>query len=287
MAEDRGEIGGESAESPGGETANGQAAVPEAAVPATVPIAGSAVTGPEVADLMASVKSLRRAARLARHAYAFPLVLFGLLTLAATPFYLQPAVPKNGIWIITTGSGQPSLPWLGGSAGPLGHDYLGYYWLVALVGGLLLTMYWYRYHARRAGLSTQVRGYLVTLGVLTGLAVALPVLAQFPSFGWLSVLWPGDLTVRGTFPFLIIAAALGVLAWAERSLGLGVIAAIYAGTALLASLYDIENLLFRLGWNPSSGEWLTNLPNVLLPALVLLAAGTVAFLAKRRQRRLA
>jgi len=247
---------------------------------------GSDASGGEPADLLSSLNRLRDAARSARHAYAFPLVLFGLLTLAATPFYLQPAVPSTRIWVIQLGGPQPRLPLLGGSSGPLGHDYLGYYWLVALVGGLLLTMYWYRYHARKVGLSTQARGYLITLGVLTGLAVVLPVLARFPGFGWLAVLWPGDLTVRGTFPFLIIAAALCVLAWAERSIALGVIAVIYAGTALLASLYDIENLLFRLGWNPSGSQWqLTSLPNVLLPALVLLAAGIGVIVAQRRQRR--
>ena len=67
-----------------------------------------------------------------------------------------------------------------------------------------------------------------------------------------------------------------------------VVAAIYTGTALLASLYNIENVLFRLGWNPAPDQWqLTSLPNVLLPALVLLAAGRAAFVAQRRTRRMA
>ncbi|HUC56258.1 MAG TPA: hypothetical protein VMA95_02575 [Streptosporangiaceae bacterium] len=271
MAEDRGETGGELEEPEKPSAGPGEAAVP-------------------VADLLASLRRLRLAARSVRHAYAFPLVLFGLLTLAAMPFYLQSPAPSGGIQILAVRGGQPQFPLLSGSAGPLGsnYNYLGYYWLVALTGGLLATMYWYRYHARKVGLSTEARGYLVTLGVLTGLAVVLPVLSRFPAFGWLSVLWPGDLMIRGTFPFLIIAAALCVLAWAERSLALGAIAAIYLGTALLASLYDIENVLFRLGWNPSPGQWrLTSLPNVLLPALVLLVAGTGVFIAQRRQRRAA
>jgi hypothetical protein len=90
---------------------------------------------------------------------------------------------------------------------------------------------------------------------------------------------------RGTFPFVIIAAGLWALAWAERSPALAGIAAAYTGTALLASLYDIENLLFRLGWNPAPGqEDLASLPNVLLPALVLLAAGAGAFAVQRRRR---
>jgi len=89
--------------------------------------------------------------------------------------------------------------------------------------------------------------------------------------------------VRGTFPFVIIAAGLWVLSWAERSRGLAVIAAIYTAAALLSSLYNIENVLFRLGWNPPRSDWsLTSLPNVLLPALVLLATGAGAFAVQRR-----
>lgn len=239
------------------------------------------------AGLLAEMKALRRRARTERHAYWFPLVLFGLLTCASVPFYVLPAEPGTGSG---SASGRPSLPILGGY-GFLIHGDLGYYWLAALLGGLLLTLLWYRWNARRVGLATPARGYLVTTAVLAILALVIPPLSQVRSPHWLSwlqhlnVLWPGDLTVRGTFPFLIIAAGLWVLAWAERSRALTVIAAVYTATALLASLYDIENLLFRLGWNPSGNDVrLTSLPNVLLPALVLLAAGAGTFAAQRRHR---
>ena len=42
------------------------------------------------AALLAEMKALRRRARTARHAYWFPLVLFGLLTCASVPFYVLP-----------------------------------------------------------------------------------------------------------------------------------------------------------------------------------------------------
>ena len=74
---------------------------------------------------------------------------------------------------------------------------------------------------------------------------------------------------------------------AERSRALAVIALAYTGAALLSSLYNMENLVFRLGWNPgrSAFAWeLTALPNVLLPAAVLLAGGCGAFLAQRARR---
>jgi hypothetical protein len=44
-------------------------------------------------------------------------------------------------------------------------------------------------------------------------------------------------------------------------------------------------VLFRFGWNPGPGQLdLTSLPNVLLPALVLLAAGAGARAVQRRHR---
>ena len=58
---------------------------------------------------------------------------------------------------------------------------------------------------------------------------------------------------------------------------------VYTSVALLVSLYNVANILFRLGWNPGNGDVpLTVLPGVLLPAAVLLVAGAVAFVTQRR-----
>jgi hypothetical protein len=41
----------------------------------------------------------------------------------------------------------------------------------------------------------------------------------------------------------------------------------------------------RLGWTPTRSQWsLTTLPNILLPALVLLVSGAVAYLVQRRRQ---
>ena len=239
-------------------------------------------------DLLGEMKALRRRARAARHAYWFPLVLFGLLTCAAAPFYLQPALPSGSG---TAAQPGPTLPILGGFTGFTTQRFLGWYWLAALLGGLLLTLLWYRRNALRVGLQTPARGYVVTVAVLTVAALVIPLLSAVTSPSWLAwlrylgVLWPGDLVLRGTFPFVIIAAGLWALAWAERSRALAAIAAVYSAVALLSSLYNVENLLFRLGWNPAGQAWrLTSLPNVLLPALVLLAAGAGAFAVQRRRQ---
>jgi hypothetical protein len=248
----------------------------------------------EPAELLGELAVVRRRTRSARHAYWFPLVLFGLLTCAAAPLYVSAAEPPYASAaipraIVSSSQGGEPLVLSGVSIGGSGF-YLGWYWLVALVGGYLLTLLWYRWHARRAGVQTPARGYLVTGVVLTALAVVIPPLsARAHQLQWLWLVLPGDMWIRGTFAFLIIAVGLWVLARAERSVALVITAAVYTGAALLASLYNVENILFRLGWNPGNADLsLTVLPGVLLPAAVLLiagaVAGAVAFVARRRIR---
>jgi len=239
---------------------------------------GDALT-PE--ELLSDLARLRREARAARHAYWFPLVLFGLLTCGAAPLYVAAAAPPPTSGTYAAGAG-PTL--LGGTPFGAGGFYIGWYWVIALVGGYLLTLLWYRRHAGRAGVRTPARGYLITGVVLTAVALVIPPLTRWVpglALAWLPF---GDVWIRGTLAFLIIAIGLWVLARAERSRALAVIALVYTGAALLSSLYNVENIVFRLGWNPgrSAFAWqLTALPNVLLPAAILLAAGCAAFLVQR------
>ena len=243
---------------------------------------GQAARPEDPAGLLDEMQALRRRARTARHAYWFPLVLFGLLTCLAAPFYVQWGNPGPG----AVSSGGVPFAMLGGFGGTTTQRFLGYYWLAALLFGLLLTLLWYRWNARRVGLQTPARGYITTTAVLAVLALVIPPLSEVNGLHFLFVLWPGDLIVRGTFPFVIIAVGLWVLARAERSRALCVIAAVYTGAALLSALYNDENVLFRLGWDPAGWQWrLTTLPNVLVPAFVLLIAGAGAFAAQRRQAR--
>jgi hypothetical protein len=238
----------------------------------------SADVPPEQAGLLAEMRALRGRARAARHAYWFPLVVFGMLTCTSIPFYIQP----QG----NTGS-SGALPYLGGFS-PFASHAVAYYWLSALVGGLVITQVWYLWHARRVGLQTPSSAYLATTFALTVMAASIPLLAQIRSprslrfLGQLQRLYPGDLTIRGTFPFVLIAAGLLVLAWAERSRVLTAIAVLYAGSAVLSSLYDVENLTQRLGWNPSPSD--QALPNILLPGLLLLVTGTVTVAVQRLRK---
>ncbi len=234
--------------------------------------------------LLADLARLRRQTRAVRHGYWFPLVLFGLLTCGAAPLYVAAAAPRDTSGAYATGRGPLLLSgFLPGGDG----FYIGWYWAVALTGGYLLTVAWYRWHARRAGVATPARGYLITGVVLTVLVLVIPPLTMVvPALSWIWLPF-GDVWIRGTLALLIIAAGLWILARAERSRALAVIALVYTGTALLSSLYNVENIVFRLGWNPgrSAFAWqLTALPNVLLPAAILLVAGCAAFLVQRTRR---
>jgi hypothetical protein len=246
--------------------------------------AGGADPAGEPGRLLADLAGLRRRTRAVRHGYWFPLVLFGLLTCGAAPLYVAAARPRVTSGAYATDRG-PVL--LSGSLPGGDGFYIGWYWAAALVGGYLLTVVWYRWHARRAGVATPARGYLITGVVLTVLVLAIPPLTMRAHVLWLVWLPFGDVWIRGTLAFLIIAIGLWVLARAERSRALAAIALVYTAAALLSSLYNVENIVFRLGWNPgrSAFAWqLTALPNVLLPAAILLVAGCAAFLVQRTRK---
>jgi hypothetical protein len=186
------------------------------------------------ASLLSDLGRLRKQARSARHAYWLPLLLFGLVIGASSPFYLvtQPSQSDPVIW---TESGT-----LAALSGMFDENpaALAIYWLLTIGAGLYITWLWYRRHGRRVGLMTPARGFVIA-GVIVGVLVIV-------------------------LPALLLGAA------------------IFTGTALLASLYNIENILYRLGWSPAIR--FSTLPNILLPALVLLISGACAYALQRRRR---
>jgi hypothetical protein len=258
----------------------GSARLPE---PADAPGPGSeagAVPPPEARPapapevLLGELARLRRRTRSARHAYWLPLVLYGVLICLAAPLYVQSAASDRPGVFAPPGP-QIQVAGLGGAA----DGYIAIYWLFALVAGCWLTALWYRRRGRRAGLLTSARGFIIVGVVVTSAVILLSVVPPAAE------LWPADLVIRGTFPLFVIAIGLMALAWAERSWALVVTAVVFTGAAFLANLYDVENILFRLGWNPGLVQLdLTVLPNTLLPAAVLLVAGLCAFPAQRPRR---
>lgn len=243
---------------------------------ATAGSAGSADPG----ELLGEMRAIRRRARLARHAYWFPLVLFGLLTLASVPFYIRRYPVGGGVFRIGSGLRVLQSRFLGGPGFFELAEGTAYYWLGAMLLGITATVLWYRWRGNRIGLRTPARGYLITGLALLALALLVPVVSGRSVR--LPLLWPGDYVISDLFPLVLIGLGLFVLAWSERSTGLAAIAAGYFAIALVANLYILNNVLSRLHWylDPAA----VALPNVVLPALVLLLTGAGAWVVQRRYR---
>jgi hypothetical protein len=266
-------------------------------------------------DEMARLKTRTRADR---HAYAPPVLLFGVLVLPAP------------LWA---------------SGGPARFGFPGFrfgtplelYWLVVVVGGFLATAGWYLYRGRSRGVRTPIGAYLVVglVGVVA-ISFGMPVVESLayrvarspyarPSFTVpvviiATVVLGGLLWLRSTLtdraarglvtaaavlsglvalaaldlrfapyrpyaPLVTIALGLVGLAWLERSRLLGVISGLFAASALLANLYNMQNVFFHLGvFARYEGEATQAFTNTLLPGLILVVGGVVAWFHERGAR---
>lgn len=155
-------------------------------------------------ELLGAMKVLRHQVRAARHGYWFPLALFGVLTCASIPFYVRPA-PVAGPGGVTIVSAATSWPLLGGDPVLAGSGGLAFYWMAALLGGLLPQL-WYWWHAQRVGVATRARAYFVTMAALTVNIVA--------RLGW--SLPPADQSVPNVLLPALVLAAGAAAAFAVR-----------------------------------------------------------------------
>jgi hypothetical protein len=224
--------------------------------------------------LLRHLDGLRRTARRDRHAYALPLLFFGVLTLAAAPLYIDDAGPDA----LRASHNDPALAALGGDLLDFS-EALGWYWLAALIAGYFGTLWWYRRHAVKVGVQSPTRTYLKAglAGLAGGLALG-PVLQWLATQAWSPVSDPARLVLRpvyallylGLVPILVIAVGLLVLARLERSRLLALTAALLLVALALAPVYvntaPFGDTFPRLGY----------LPTVLLPAAILLGSGFTA-----------
>jgi hypothetical protein len=164
-------------------------------------------------------------------------------------------------------------------------EWIPMYWSIALAIGFLGSVLYYRHRGRTTGVEGRIWpaalvGLLTFVAMLTSSSTALrsSLLGRF--FGWFPVL---ILEGRGLEPLVFISAGLVVLAALERSRSLAGFAALFLAVSLTANLYDVENMVFRLGWNLPAGAGY--LPNVLFPGLVLLIGGTALWWADHRALR--
>jgi hypothetical protein len=236
------------------------------------------------AQLLHEMHALRDRTSVAGRGYWLPLLLFGALICGSLPFYERLPQPRPGL------AGPPA-------PGPcqamvnhpchvsvgVGHltvvTALGYYWQVAIPAGVVLTVLWYRWRGNRVGLRTPARGFLITGLVLGELVLLAPLLA-----GQSSSLIRLMHDTHQAGPLVIIAVLLWILAWAERSLALAIIVAFYLAVALVVTQFNNDGLAG--GTTGAADLTLTALRLLgLLPALILLAAGSGAWLSQQLHRR--
>ena len=212
-----------------------------------------------------------------------PLVMFGLLTLAAAPLFWT-TTPRctngeNACAFVQNG-GPLGNPFVKGPVGWGIGRWISVYWLVAVPLGYFATVLYYRHRARRTGVAGRIWP-----AVAVGLALLALMVGSFATRGIvLGVPVPVFLLEgRGLEPLLVIGIGLGVLARLEHNRGLVVFAVLFLALALLANLYNIENEVSRLGWNLPVGAM--NLPNLVVPGLFLLVGGAGFWWADHRMLR--
>lgn len=188
------------------------------------------------ARLLADMDRLRADAREDRRAYAFPLVLFGVLILASplvyVPQYWSQEALEQGITVDPGPFPQFFPLWGAFIRYP---ELIGWYWAVTVAGGLWLTSWWYRRRARLRGVETDVRVPIAAAGAaLLGFVLWEPLLSIFlrettDVVGLYS-------TPAVNLPILFVAAASSAVAFfaARGAGGWARTAAVFAGTFLAA-----------------------------------------------------
>jgi hypothetical protein len=117
-------------------------------------------------DLLTELGELRRRTRLDRHAYAFTLLLFGVLILAAPLLYVTKPVPDltfDGFDPKISGSNALVRIFRteAGYVDPAHPTLIAWYWILVLVIGFGATAWWYRRRAARVGVETDTRALII------------------------------------------------------------------------------------------------------------------------------
>ena len=227
-------------------------------------------------QLLSATHELTRRVRQAQRATWFPLVLLGLVVVAAIPVY------RYGSQLDIS-----CVPVRGGVAERCLVTYGGWpafsYWMVALVLAYAVIAGFYVLRARRRGVGARIRPYVLAgIAGLVLVAVIWPVQQHLGSLQSQSN-FQAALVVHGLNPLLAISLALFVLAWAERNGALLAFAVCYLAATLLANYSDVPRRLFEdLGW-VATPQWFF-LPTLCLAGGVLLLGGAAFAIAERRRK---
>jgi hypothetical protein len=229
--------------------------------------------------LLAETRHLATKVRRSQGVGWFTLVVFGILTLLATPFMRYGAHPSH----CATPTANTSLCVI--------YPTLAlWYWPVALVAGYAaISLYGLR-RSRAIGVSTRIAGY-VAVGVLVGLLGTAWAAWSYthPEF----IAHTLNVTALGTgFPLLRLAgpaAAIGLalvlLAWKERDALLAVVAVVYLGVVVWGPTRHTSVPPGQTPSSPISASPWVFLPHLLTEAAVLLVgAGVIALWRQARER---
>ncbi len=247
----------------------------------------------QAGELLETLDRVRNKTRRARNGYWFPLILFGLIILGGLPLYRPVFVPHTGpvtgpIGEIVQSSNALDRLGLGGLPGS--HLWgTALFWLVAVPLGYVAVAMYYVARARRTGLHGRIWPFAVGGIALFGLLLATTpgVVALFHPPEWV-VAWQtglADLYIRGLTPILVIALGFFVLARMERSWTLFWISFVFLMVALLANLYDISNVFYRI-WTPyKPHHWIVPdwAANLAVAGGFLVFVGVVSGLVARRR----
>lgn len=220
--------------------------------------------------LLSTARELTRRVRIAQRATWFPLVLLGLVVVAAAPLYRLGPHPH------ATDCAVQAVP--GGGLTERCFASFGWstfiYWMISLPVAYAVIAGFYVVRARRRGVGTRILPY-----VTAGLAGLVLVAACWPLQRSLQASYPVALVVHGLNPLFAIGMALFVLAWVERNWALLAFAAGYLAVALLPDLYGVSRLLAEHGWVVAR-QWLF-LPGLWLAGGMLLLGGAAFAVAER------
>lgn len=218
------------------------------------------------------VDEIRHRSDADRPSPAIPLLLLALVVTGALVVALIRAaqvqfIPADASGAVVTGlaptdSSTASFALVSGPQ-PMDDRVRLLYWVIASVIAYLLAWWIARRQGYHRGLWVNRRP-LVTAGLVALAGTVIIVI------GWFA---PGDLLIRGNVPLLAIA--VGIAAWAirERRLGLWIVAAVIVPLTLLANLYNMELVLFRLGTPDfENADEIANLGAVAVALFVAAAA---------------
>jgi hypothetical protein len=221
--------------------------------------------------MLSTTRELARHVRRTQRATWFPLVLLGLVVVAAAPFYrlgryavtCDPALgARGGVQIIDRGTCVQVVGWPA-----------GVYWIIAFVLAYAAIAAFSVHRARSRGVGARVLPYVgsgIAAGLVFGIASAWS--HQLGVLGYLPI---GPVAV-GLVPLISIGLALFVLAGVERNWPLLALAAGYLVVALMVCGIGMRGL------GPNLGPMWGFLPGLVVAGGVLLLGGVGFALAERR-----